>query len=473
MTFDWNSPRQLAAYFALHKPFEQQGIDFFWLDWCCDGPQSSVPGLTEDTWINSQYYAEQRARGLALAGVRTDRWRVRGEWRRWPRQRPRRGRRRRRRARRAPLHDPIHRRHLRDLADAGVRGTAERRGGQHRAAVRQRRHRLLQRRAREPSVRELRLPGHRPPRSPPASCPTTCTRAGCSSGPSSRWTACTQTTATGFPWEYGPAADAAATTFLQLREALNPYIYTLARRSYDTGLPITGALYLQWPAQPAAYQHPSEYTFGPEMVVEPVTTPGDPAPATMWVPPGTWIDYFTGQRYRGPALADAVGAALADAGAGACRSDRADPAVHAVHAPGAPHGPHHHRVSWRQRELYALRRPGGRIRVSAQAFRLDTDLAGEGRQTDDPHDRGAARLVPRRRRGRGRGRCGCWGWDGRTSCSSAAGSLAGGAMTLLRARLRSRPVGSRPIDPSRSSPDRRSSLSRFAGGAGLESSRPG
>jgi alpha-glucosidase (family GH31 glycosyl hydrolase) len=102
------------------------------------------------------------------------------------------------------------------------------------------------------------------------------------------------------PWEYGPAADASATSFLQLREALNPYIYTLARHAHDTGLPITGPLYLQWPRQQAAYKHSSEYTFGPNMVVEPITTSGDPAPATVWIPRGTWIDYFTGRRFAGP-----------------------------------------------------------------------------------------------------------------------------------------------------------------------------
>jgi alpha-glucosidase (family GH31 glycosyl hydrolase) len=103
------------------------------------------------------------------------------------------------------------------------------------------------------------------------------------------------------PWEYGPAADQSATRFLQLREALNPYIYTLAWRAFATGLPITGGLYLQWPGQPAAYENPSEYTFGPNMIVAPVTAPGDPALAKAWIPPGQWLDYFTGRRYRGPA----------------------------------------------------------------------------------------------------------------------------------------------------------------------------
>ena len=37
------------------------------------------------------------------------------------------------------------------------------------------------------------------------------------------------------------------------------------------------------------------------MVVAPVTAAGNPAPATIWVPPGTWFDYFTGRRFVGPA----------------------------------------------------------------------------------------------------------------------------------------------------------------------------
>jgi alpha-glucosidase (family GH31 glycosyl hydrolase) len=104
------------------------------------------------------------------------------------------------------------------------------------------------------------------------------------------------------PWEYDAAADAAASGFLRLREALNPYIYTLARHAYDSGLPLTGPLYLRWPGLGAAYQHPSEYTFGHDMVVEPVAADGDPAPAAIWVPPGKWVDYFTGTVYHGPSV---------------------------------------------------------------------------------------------------------------------------------------------------------------------------
>ena len=47
------------------------------------------------------------------------------------------------------------------------------------------------------------------------------------------------------PWEYGGRAEKLAELFLRLRESLVPYIYTLARQAYDTGLPIARAMYLE------------------------------------------------------------------------------------------------------------------------------------------------------------------------------------------------------------------------------------
>jgi alpha-glucosidase (family GH31 glycosyl hydrolase) len=104
------------------------------------------------------------------------------------------------------------------------------------------------------------------------------------------------------PWQYPQPADRAAARALRLREALVPYLYTLARDAYDTGLPIIRSLYLQWPRRPAAYSHPSEYTVGRDLLVRPVTAPGNPAPATVWFPPGRWIDYFTGRNFTGPSV---------------------------------------------------------------------------------------------------------------------------------------------------------------------------
>jgi alpha-glucosidase (family GH31 glycosyl hydrolase) len=104
------------------------------------------------------------------------------------------------------------------------------------------------------------------------------------------------------PWEYGKRVDRAATRALRLRESLVPYLYSVARQTYDSGLPIVRSLPLQWPRRAAAYRHPAEYTVGRDVLVRPVFARGNPAPATVWFPPGEWVDYFTGRSYAGPSL---------------------------------------------------------------------------------------------------------------------------------------------------------------------------
>jgi hypothetical protein len=92
-------------------------------------------------------------------------------------------------------------------------------------------------------------------------------------------------------------------SFLRLREALLPYTYTLAAESTQTGLPMARPLYLDYPGQPSAYENPTEYLYGPDMLVAPVTTPGDVASTTVWFPPGRWVDFFTGATFTGPSTA--------------------------------------------------------------------------------------------------------------------------------------------------------------------------
>ncbi|CAB4732439.1 unannotated protein [freshwater metagenome] len=104
------------------------------------------------------------------------------------------------------------------------------------------------------------------------------------------------------PWEYDDPARSAAAQALRLRGELVPYTYTAARRAVDTGLPIAGPLYLRWPRLRRAYDHPTQFTFGRDLVVAPVTSPGDPAQVQLWVPPGDWVEYSTGRRFHGPAL---------------------------------------------------------------------------------------------------------------------------------------------------------------------------
>ena len=102
------------------------------------------------------------------------------------------------------------------------------------------------------------------------------------------------------PWQYGDSAELSAKKFLNLRESLVPYIYTLADAANRTGLPVVRPLYLEYPDEPAAYAvADTEYLFGPDFLVAPITTPGETATRSVWLPPGRWTNFFTGEILQG------------------------------------------------------------------------------------------------------------------------------------------------------------------------------
>jgi len=105
-------------------------------------------------------------------------------------------------------------------------------------------------------------------------------------------------------WAYPPEfADAMRDAF-QLRYAMIPYIYTAARRAYDSGVSVVHPLYYDWPDADQAYAFPDEYRFGEDLVVGPVVTPMDSASALasqrLWLPPGDWVEWSSGERLHGP-----------------------------------------------------------------------------------------------------------------------------------------------------------------------------
>lgn len=93
-----------------------------------------------------------------------------------------------------------------------------------------------------------------------------------------------------------------------LRYALIPYIYTEARRTYDTGVAFLRPLYYNWPNADEAYTSKNEYNFGDEMLVDPVVSPVDAssqlASETVWLPKGNWIEWETGRHFTGPITVD-------------------------------------------------------------------------------------------------------------------------------------------------------------------------
>lgn len=97
--------------------------------------------------------------------------------------------------------------------------------------------------------------------------------------------------------------------FLTLREAfrlryrLAPYIYTAAREAYDTGVSMCRPMYYDWPENDCAYAATNAFMFGENILVAPVAKPVDPmtgeATIDVWLPEGTWYDVSKGELVDG------------------------------------------------------------------------------------------------------------------------------------------------------------------------------
>ena len=107
-------------------------------------------------------------------------------------------------------------------------------------------------------------------------------------------------------WAYPyPYARAMRDAFL-LRYRLLPYIYTASRNAYDTGVSMIHPLYYEYPESNEAYEFGDEYFFGNDLIVAPVVHPISEdsllATESIWVPPGTWIEWNSGERLQGPGV---------------------------------------------------------------------------------------------------------------------------------------------------------------------------
>ncbi len=111
------------------------------------------------------------------------------------------------------------------------------------------------------------------------------------------------------PWALPePYSDVLRSAY-QLRYALEPYTYTEARKTFDTGVAFFHPLYYEWPDAEAAYSSKGEYVFGDQMLVAPVASAADKitglSAENVWLPQGEWIEWPTGKHF---AVADAAGA---------------------------------------------------------------------------------------------------------------------------------------------------------------------
>lgn len=106
------------------------------------------------------------------------------------------------------------------------------------------------------------------------------------------------------PWKYKKEVCQSAEEYLRLRHKLIPYLFTMDYRSHKEGIPLCEPLYYLYPKEKDAYKVKNEYFFGSELLVVPITGKTDKQTnkgyAKAWIPEGEFTDVFTMKKYQGP-----------------------------------------------------------------------------------------------------------------------------------------------------------------------------
>jgi len=103
------------------------------------------------------------------------------------------------------------------------------------------------------------------------------------------------------PWVNGPAQETIRRRYIEERYKLLPYLYTAAEEMSRTGLPLVRPLFLEFPnatkdLHPVDLDAPSEFLFGPDILVAPPPYPDEVDNYEVQLPPGVWYDFWTGER---------------------------------------------------------------------------------------------------------------------------------------------------------------------------------
>ena len=106
------------------------------------------------------------------------------------------------------------------------------------------------------------------------------------------------------PWSYSMEPCTIMEDFLRLRHRLVPWLYTEALTASLKGSAILYPVYYDYdPGWELLKVQYDEYIFGGSMLVAPIVRPANPDTrlgcATVWLPEGEWVDFFTGHRYAG------------------------------------------------------------------------------------------------------------------------------------------------------------------------------
>ena len=258
--FAIENERFVETYFNdLHHPLEDEGVDFWWIDWQ-QGDSSGLGGLNPLWALNHYHFLDSKARngqGLILsryAGIGSHRYPVgfsgdtHMDWEF---------------LRYMPYFTST-------ASNAGYTWWSHDIGGHHRGE-----------RSEELYLRWLQF-GVFSPINRIHNCPSEVTAKE--------------------PWSYSLPTRLTAVRWFQLRRRMVPFLYTYSVLTNETGKPLIAPMYYRWPEETRAYESFDQYLFGDTLIVAPIVDPSEAdglASADVWLPEGNWTDVFTHVRYRG------------------------------------------------------------------------------------------------------------------------------------------------------------------------------
>jgi len=101
------------------------------------------------------------------------------------------------------------------------------------------------------------------------------------------------------PWSYGETSESIARSLIELRYRLLPYLYSMFRISYLSGLPVARSLAIDYSFDPRIYdwRYQNEYLFGDAILVAPVTS--EQKFQKVYLPAGSWYRFSDQERFQG------------------------------------------------------------------------------------------------------------------------------------------------------------------------------
>ncbi len=104
------------------------------------------------------------------------------------------------------------------------------------------------------------------------------------------------------PWCYSKNTETIMKEWLRLRHELFPYIYTMNYRNHTDLIPLIQPMYYAYPKRSGAYEQKNQFRFGSELMIAPITRPNNTITQTgqtkVWFPEGDWFDFFNGTHYE-------------------------------------------------------------------------------------------------------------------------------------------------------------------------------